>query len=129
MQVPYLHDCYWIILKSQNKMYLLFYIDNYTAWFIIFTDSSFSRLSHLNQNIQIGKLPSTIIETSTRSELLVTPGTFPKIVFEVTNNLDRATYLMFACQDEKSLLRNLYPRRYVLDKIRNHILKVLYCYT
>ncbi|GLV42975.1 uncharacterized protein CBL_13664 [Carabus blaptoides fortunei] len=74
------------------------------------TDGSFSRLSHLNQNIQSGKLPSIIIETSTRSELLATPGSYPKIVFEVTNNLDRAIYLTFACQDEKSLLRNLYPR-------------------
>lgn len=70
----------------------------------------FSRLSYVNQkDFDNRRIPKILIEVSSRSELIATPGSSPKIIFQVTNNYDYPLRIPFSVQDEKSMLRSLYP--------------------
>lgn len=73
---------------------------------------TFSRLSYVDQNIKLQRRRSMIsIETAIHSELIASPGSNPKIIFEVTNNNDYSVAVQFNVQDEKSMLRGLFPAR------------------
>lgn len=73
---------------------------------------AFSRVTYVDQNAkQLQRRPMLLIETGIHSELIASPGSNPKILFKVTNNYDYSVAVPFSVQDEKSMLRDLFPTR------------------
>lgn len=81
--------------------------------------NEFARISYVNSQSTIYKLPALSVELGIGSELLAMPNQFVKLYFEISNNRDQTVFLRFRCTDEKSLLVSMIPVRYVAQFI-NH---------
>lgn len=55
---------------------------------------------------------ATLIEPSLQSQLIVTPGSTVRVIFDVTNMAEQVTFHNFQVTGERSWLINFSPRRY-----------------